>query len=668
MTHRAVLSAALALIVPLLGCEQEESQGRLRDATVTDRDLPAVDPRPDGEAPVIPSPPDPCTDSQAIDFRALAVPTADGALSYEGQLQDDAGFAGSCGGGGSEAYDQVVRFVAPEGGAWQFVLTPRALRGQVFGSYDPVLHARSTCADPEAELACNDDIAAGRLESRLRLELEAGEEVFLVVDTIGRAINARYGLTARRLPIVEVGAPCDVASERNGCPPGSYCRTDPVIRGPEGVCAPDEPPVITAVQAYARDGVLGLVVEGTDSGADVEQAYLNLLDADGEVLVLNAQGADTYILPPIEPVFGRSPFSFRFAGNVLGGFPQTAAVQVRLLDARGHQSEPVVAEPGRAPARDAGADCDGDRIRDTCLAPTACLDADRDGAFVCVEPSAPRLTRAKGYYDADTLLTGFEVSGEDADRDTVGIGLQLLDADGDPVATGDRGFDFVTWDGPRFTALVSLALNRDRGAVAARLTPFDAEGLRGAPFDVGGLFRARAADVGDLCDPLEAQAVCPPDASCFLPDGDGLPECGVPAVECPEAWGPPTDLNAWPDGDDWRFAGDLTTRYNVTRGSCGGGASQAIFTFTAPEAGRYTFVTYSRAGGADTVLYARSHCGYDPSSAAVELACNDDISVENRFSLIELDLPADRTVFVVVDGGNGGSWLGPFSLTARRQP
>ncbi len=667
MSHRHIVPA-LCLLSSLLGCEQEETQGRLEDAAVTDEGLPPVSPRPDGAAPVIPSPPDPCADSQAIDFAALARPLGAGVLVYDGQLQDDAGFTGSCGGGGSEAYDQVVRFAAPEAGAWQFVLTPRALRGQVFGSYDPVLHARSTCEDPESERACNDDIAAGRLESRLRLELDAGEEVFLVVDTVGRAINARYELSARRLPIVQVGEVCDVASELNGCAQGSYCRADPDVRGPEGVCAPDEPPVIAAVIAYAQGDDLGLVIEGTDTGADVQQAFLNLLDADGEVIILNEQGADTYILDPIEPVFGQEAFTFRFVANLLAGFPQTGAVQVQLLDARGNRSERAVAEPQRAGPVPEGQPCDRDRIRDVCPAPTRCMDPDADGVAGCIEPTAPVLNRAKGFYDPDTLLTGYQVSGVDPDRDVRGVALSMLNADGDQVAGGDRTFDFVEWDGDRFTALFSLALLRDRGAVSATLIPFDAEGLRGPAFDAGLLDPPITVDVGETCDPLEAQARCRGEAFCHQAGEGQLPECGRPDAECPEAWGEPIDLNAWEDRDEWRFAGDLTTRYNVTRGSCGGGAAQAIFSFTAPEAGAYSFVTYSRAGGADTVLYARSHCGFDPARAAVELACNDDISIENAFSLIDLELAEGERVFVIVDGGNDGTWVGGFDLTARRQP
>lgn len=665
MTHRRLLLLA-ALACPLVACEQEGSEARAPDASPADRGLPEIEARPDGAPPVMIAPPDPCEESQAIDFVALAVPAADGALAYEGQLQDDAGFVGSCGGGGSEAYDQVVRFEAPEAGVWQFLLTPRALLGQAFANYDPVLHARSTCEDPEAEVACNDDIASGRLESRLRLELAAGEQVYLVVDTVGRAINARYELSARRLPIVEVGDPCDVASARNGCPNGSYCRTEPDIRGPEGVCAPDDPPVITELSAFARGDVLGLVAAGTDTGADVEQAYLNLLDAEGGIIVLNAQGADTYILTPATSIFGQDPFEFRFSSDLLAGFPQTAAIEVRLLDARGNESEPARAEPVAAELLEPDAACDEDRIRDACPEQTACLDPG-DG-FACLRPTAPRLTRATGYYDPATLLTGYRVSGVDPDQDVVGVRLEMLDDGGATVASGDLALDFIEWDAERFTGLVSVQLNRERGPVDARLIPFDAEGLRGQPLRTGPLVAPLTVDAGATCDPLGAQARCGGDALCFQPDPASLPECGVPEAACPEAWGPTVDLNAWDEGDAWRYAGDLTTRYNVTRGSCGGGSAQTIFTFTAPEAGRYSFVTWSRAGGADTVLYARSHCGYDPARADVELGCNDDVSVENQFSLVTLELGEGESTFVIVDGGNNGEWRGPFTLTARRQP
>lgn len=667
---RSLLALPL-LALPLVGCEQQESQGRA-DGGVEPGDyrLPDVGERPDGGPVELPSPPDPCTQSQAVDFVARAAAGPGGSLVYEGQLQDDAGFAGSCGGGGPEAFDQVVRFAAPEAGTWQFLLTPRALRGQVFAQYDPVLHVRRTCGAPEDEVACNDDIASGRLESRVRLNLEAGDEVFLIVDTVGRAINARYELTARRLPIVALGEPCDVASEQNACPDGTYCRTDPQVRGPEGICAADDPPVIESVQAFASGDDLGLVIEGVDEGADVDRALLNLLDAEGQIIQLNAQGADTYILRPLEPTFGQREVRFRFSSNLLAGFPQTEAVQVRLLDAREHQSEPVTAEPSRPGPVAAGGACDVARIRNVCAQGTACLDPTGAGEARCVAPTAPVLVRAKGAYDPETLLVGFLVDGVDPDRDATGMRLELLDADGDIAASGDVPFDFVRFEEDAFTAMVSVRLNRDRGLVSARLVPFDAEGLRGPAFDAGRFGPPLVADEGDPCDPLGAQAECRGGAACFQADADSLPACGVPEVQCPEAWGEPVDLAAWADGDVWRYRGDLTTRYNVTRGSCGGGSAQTILRFTPPEDGVYTFVTYSLAGGADTVLYARSHCGYDPARAAVERACNDDISIENAFSLLTLALRADEPVFVFVDGAStaNGAWRGPYTLTVRRQP
>lgn len=672
---RPTISLLLAVLIALLaGCDQEstsDTDPMTPDPTPEpDYVLPEPDEPPEPPPPVIISPPDPCSESQAIDFIELAEANPDGALVYEGQLQDDAGFTGSCGGGGSEASDQAVRFTAPEAGTWQFLLTPRALRGQTFGQYDPVLHARTTCDDAASELACNDDVSSGRLESSLRLPLEAGDTIYLVVDTVFRAINARYELSARRLPIVGVDEACDVASEANGCPEGTYCRTNPDVRGPEGVCAPDVAPTIDSVEAYDLGDDLGLVVTGTDPGADIDRLLLNLLDANGNIIQLNAQGADTYILLPIEPTFGQNPAEFRFRSNFLAAFPATSSVRARLLDARENESEPVDAGLLRPQPVIEGNECDGSRIRNACAAPTACIDADGDDIWLCTEPSAPRITRAKGYYSADTLLSGFQVDGIDPDRDVVGVFLELFDGEGDTVASGDIPLDFVRYGGGNFTGLVSIELNRDRGAASARLTPYDGEGLRGEPFDAGALTPPRVVDEGAVCDPAEAQAICAGDSFCFVPEPGELPVCGAPDTACPAEWGPIVDLNAYPDGDVWRYSGDLTTSFNRTQGSCGGGSAQTILRFAPEEAGRYTFVTYSEAGGADTVLYTRSHCGFDAGQAAVELACNDNISVENDFSLLEVELAAEQEIFVFVDGfvDANGAWRGPYSLTVRRQP
>ncbi|MCA9541775.1 MAG: hypothetical protein KC620_22920, partial [Myxococcales bacterium] len=656
-------AAVVALVFAALGCTQQDAPVQREptdDAEIDFGPLPDAAPRPDAAPPA--PPPDPCAPGQIFDFNTEATTDADGQMIFSGQMGDDAAFGGSCGGSGPTETDRVIKFTAPEAGAWQFFVTPRERFNERF---DPILYARTTCDDPDTELGCNDDVAPGRLESQLRLDLGQGEVVYLIVDTI-RPLNAnRFLVSARRIPIVGVGEACDVAEAQNGCPEESYCRTDPAVRGPEGVCAPRDAPVIDEVFATRFEGVLGLRIQGHDEGGDVDKAHIQLLAGD-EVIQLNDQGADTYILTPLEPTFGQQQINFLFRSALLGDFPQTTAISVRLVDTLANRSEPVRADLGSVVRPGAGQACDPNSISSVCADDQTCIDAS------CRVATAPRLTRAKGYYLAETLRTGFEVEGIDPDQDARGLRLELLGPDDDRVLiSGDLNFNFVRTDADAFSALLSATLPRDVGATRARLTPFDAVGLFGEPMIVEGLTPPRRADDGDTCDPAGAVALCREDGStCFVAQGEALPHCGAPVVQCPESYGELVDLNAYAERDEWRYEGDLTTRYNITRGTCGGGSAQTVFQFTAEDPGVYSFITFSPAGGADTVLYARSHCGYGPDRARVELGCSDDISADNAFSLLRLPLDEGESIYLFVDGAStaSGAWRGPFSLTARRLP
>jgi hypothetical protein len=91
------------------------------------------------------------------------------------------------------------------------------------------------------------------------------------------------------------------------------------------------------------------------------------------------------------------------------------------------------------------------------------------------------------------------------------------------------------------------------------------------------------------------------------------------------------------------FAGSTDVQENELMGSCGGaGAPDIAFTFTAPEAGPYTFDTYGSAY--DTVLYV-----LDGVCTGTELACDDD-GLGGGDSVVSVDLAQDQEVTVVVDG------------------
>ncbi|MBC8068994.1 MAG: hypothetical protein IAG13_11730 [Deltaproteobacteria bacterium] len=87
-------------------------------------------------------------------------------------------------------------------------------------------------------------------------------------------------------------------------------------------------------------------------------------------------------------------------------------------------------------------------------------------------------------------------------------------------------------------------------------------------------------------------------------------------------------------------------------GSCGGAGSPDVgFTFTAPADGSYTFDTHG--SQLDSVVYV-----LDGTCDGTELGCNDD--GDGAQSVVVVDLVADQTVTVIVDG-NGDAGL-PFSL------
>jgi hypothetical protein len=87
-------------------------------------------------------------------------------------------------------------------------------------------------------------------------------------------------------------------------------------------------------------------------------------------------------------------------------------------------------------------------------------------------------------------------------------------------------------------------------------------------------------------------------------------------------------------------------------GSCGGDGSPDVgYTFTAPAAGSYTFDTHG--SQLDTVIYV-----LDDECTGTELACNDD--GDGLQSALTVDLAADQTVTVIVDGNDAAGL--PFSL------
>ena len=170
--------------------------------------------------------------------------------------------------------------------------------------------------------------------------------------------------------------------------------------------------------------------------------------------------------------------------------------------------------------------------------------------------------------------------------------------------------------------------------------------------------------------PVGARARCEEGWFCFPETENAAPTCGEPPTTCPEEWGPIVEVNEDSVSDEWRFEGNLMDHPNVTAGSCGGGSGQAIYAFTAPRTGEYSFVGNSTAGGSDPVLYVRSHCGFDGAFTDFELGCSDDHNRFTRAGLVRTALEEGQIAYVFVDGARSddGPWRGPYTLVIRRLP
>ncbi|MGB1275510.1 MAG: hypothetical protein ACPG77_07155, partial [Nannocystaceae bacterium] len=95
----------------------------------------------------------------------------------------------------------------------------------------------------------------------------------------------------------------------------------------------------------------------------------------------------------------------------------------------------------------------------------------------------------------------------------------------------------------------------------------------------------------------------------------------------------------------------MTSGTSNFEGSCGGGGPEIFYSFTAAQAGNYTFDTFGTAF--DTVMYVMEDvCGGN------EIDCNDD--EQGLQSQVNVTLAADQTVVIGVDGfgaGNVGNTL-----------
>ena len=620
---------ALALLL-LLGCTDAGVEigpadpapdAQIVDAEVMDRavvepDLAVPDMGPDALPDAMPDLPDAappfdaCADPDDVATVAMATETG---FVYDDITRDDSAGAASCGGVGA---DRVLRFTAPTAGTW------RAAVEATIEGYEPVIHARSACADPSTELACRDDVAGSDV-TRVHLPLEAGETVFLFID----ADNTRGGffrLTLDPIPVVE--ADCDPQGFQSACAPGLECV--------EGACEARTPPRLDTVQAVRHpSGQLGMTLIGFDAGADTVGFLLTPISPS--LPALTPSRLTLRDLP------GIMNWRLYLRVNVPAIFNRAQRLRVVAIDAQENLSAPGEVPLPASELIDDAEKCGAVNTR--CPERTVCRDQQ------CVALPRPVISQADAVFNPADPAIWVQARVARA-AEVIRLKIELLDAD-------ERRIEQFTAEPDRaltFAADANLQISRrldpiDAAIAFVRVTAIGVTGWSSEPV-IAPAREAEARGLGEACDPGRARDACPEDATCI----DGA--CALIEAGCTGEIEPlPIDG----DGPIWRIEGRLDGDVIATGLSCGGSGNSQVYRFEAPADGDYLITAYSGELASDPVLAVRSHCRYDGRThPEFELACSDDSL--RRDARLDVALTAGQIVYPVVDGH--GRWRGGYNL------
>ena len=395
-----------------------------------------------------------------------------------------------------------------------------------------------------------------------------------------------------------------------------------------------------------------------------------------------------------ESVYGQESFEATRSSEEILQFGQIDGVRLAILDSEGNHSEWVELALEKAPEVDPGDACDLAGLDNTCAIGAVCVrpptaEGEPEPAVgVCQVPTRPAIASVEAYLNARTNAIGLRITGADPDRDVAGMTVRLFDAEGlrvpsSPDGAGVPGAEMdlqfaegdVQWgldaagDPGSFVAETSRALPADwAGITSVRLRAYDATDLHSDQAEAEFRPTPELAE-GERCDAGGGLRACPAEQIC---DPDSA-ACTDPISECPADWDVIDLVDHHHENGRYVYRGSTEGAEDHTGGaggSCGGGAGQDIFHFTAPgevdaPAAEWLFETDIEGRFDDTVMYIRSHCRYGGPIA--ELACNDDVQAgQLTASRIGLLLEPGETIYIFVDGwmGDGAGWQGEYSLVA----
>ena len=293
-------------------------------------------------------------------------------------------------------------------------------------------------------------------------------------------------------------------------------------------------------------------------------------------------------------------------------------------------------------------------------------------------PEYPVIRRVRAYINRQDGGLGLQIDGRDEDNDVLGFTLQYFFDDGQSLQLGESEgpvgltFSELRQGNGDFVGIWSVPFLIDRNVdllslAEIRVTIIDNEEHESYPTRIA-LLDTPTLSQGEQCDLNRGLSRCDEGDLCGTAAG-GRNSCAEAVIACPDYF---EVINLNEEGG--RFEGDTSGRATYGVGSCGGGTSSQLFSFTADVDGTYTFtaeptgVAPTFMGTPDTLMWIRTHCGFSDWNA--ELGCNDDINraVGDLGSRITTELTAGQEVFIFVDGYSDfeqqmEGWSGPFVLS-----
>lgn len=310
-----------------------------------------------------------------IEWTEVATPSAEGGGLIEIPETNFFGHPaltppGSC----NTAGDQLVfRYTPPEDGML-FVGFQNAV---VDPKGNPVLIARTDCADPESELTglC----VPHRAGILTKVEVEGGVPIYLIVDSHEASIPVWwFAIATGHFPFKEEGEICagiGVDPDRNRCGPGLLCME-------ANICEPNHPPTISDAVVYRgglRNEELVVGVDAEDPDGNLHSIGGRFRDAKGEQLVGHPDIVDPGGHAALAFISGHAASSSELHRSVgffhsWPGFVTATEAEVSVVDVGALRTEPLVRPILPLPVAEVGGSCDPDEVLTRCKPGSFCTE------------------------------------------------------------------------------------------------------------------------------------------------------------------------------------------------------------------------------------------------------------------------------------------------------